>query len=92
VCPSVACSVQLKREMSEPYASKVEVVQDLIDRLGLTSCANVQIGGVLSKGISGGQAKRTNIGIALVFEPLVLFLDEPTSGLDSYRYAADNTH
>ena len=30
------------------------------------------------------QAKRTNIGIALITHPRVLFLDEPTSGLDSY--------
>ena len=30
------------------------------------------------------QAKRTNIGIAMITEPRVLFLDEPTSGLDSY--------
>ncbi len=34
--------------------------------------------------LAGGQAKRTNIGIALVSDPRVLFLDEPTSGLDSY--------
>ena len=33
---------------------------------------------------AGGQCKRTNIGIALVSDPRVLFLDEPTSGLDSY--------
>lgn len=30
------------------------------------------------------QSKRTNVGIALVSSPRVLFLDEPTSGLDSY--------
>lgn len=33
---------------------------------------------------AGAQAKRTNIGIALITNPQVLFLDEPTSGLDSY--------
>ncbi|CAL8464553.1 g4088 [Coccomyxa elongata] len=30
------------------------------------------------------RAKRTNIGIAMITNPRVLFLDEPTSGLDSY--------
>ncbi|VDN39995.1 unnamed protein product [Dibothriocephalus latus] len=36
------------------------------------------------RGISGGERKRTNIGIELITEPCVIFLDEPTTGLDAH--------
>lgn len=51
--------------------------------LDLESCRKTTIGSALQRGISGGQAKRVNIGLALLQRPPVLFLDEPTSGLDS---------
>ena len=35
------------------------------------------------RGISGGERKRTNIGMELIMDPSVLFLDEPTTGLDA---------
>lgn len=73
----------LKRPASEPSAVKRALVDDLLERLGLDKVRNTVIGNVLSRGISGGQAKRVNIGIALVTQPKVLFADEPTSGLDS---------
>lgn len=43
------------------------------------------MGGVLKKGISGGEKKRVSIGIEMLIDPAILFLDEPTTGLDSYN-------
>ncbi|GLC42438.1 hypothetical protein PLESTF_000812600 [Pleodorina starrii] len=77
-------TAELKRPLSEPLASKREAVEALISRLALEKCRDVRIGSPLKRGISGGQAKRTNVGIALITTPAVLFLDEPTSGLDSF--------
>ena len=57
--------------------------QEIIDRLGLQQCADTRIGGVMIKGISGGERKRTSIGYELITDPVVVLLDEPTSGLDS---------
>ena len=56
--------------------------------LGIEDCADTLIGGALIKGISGGQRKRTSIGVEIITDPALLFLDEPTSGLDSYSAAS----
>ena len=60
----------------------------MLAELGLTSCADAIIGGALIKGVSGGERKRTSVGVELVVKPAICFLDEPTSGLDSYSALA----
>lgn len=77
-------TAELKRPRSESRATKRAAVEELLNKLALTECRAVKIGNPLEKGISGGQSKRTNIGIALITNPRVLMLDEPTSGLDSF--------
>lgn len=52
--------------------------------LRLTKCQNTKIGGSLVKGVSGGERKRTAIGVELITDPQLIFLDEPTTGLDSF--------
>lgn len=70
-----------------PTLSKDEIeqmVEKLLADLGILECADVVIGGALIKGISGGQRKRTSVGVEVITDPELLFLDEPTSGLDSF--------
>ena len=77
------------RETFESYCiyrnlkNKKEISQEIIDKLKLNKCADTQVGGATIRGISGGEKKRTSIGVELVSSPSLLFLDEPTTGLDS---------
>lgn len=56
----------------------------MLGKLGLGVCEHTAIGNALKRGISGGQAKRVNIALAMITRPAIIFLDEPTSGLDSH--------
>lgn len=67
-------TAELKLPPSVSKESKQQLVEDMIEELGLESCRNVRIGSEMSRGISGGQAKRVNIGVALVTQPKILFL------------------
>jgi ABC-type multidrug transport system ATPase subunit len=60
-----------------------QIVQGLIVQLGLEGCQDVRVGALGEKGLSGGERKRTSIGVELVHNPSLVFLDEPTTGLDS---------
>lgn len=62
---------------------RINVVEQVLRELDISSIRNLKVGNPLEKVISGGQRKRLNIAIELIRGPGVLFLDEPTSGLSS---------
>ena len=71
----------MKLHPSEDICKRVD---DIISSLKLDKAANTKIGGSLVKGVSGGERKRTSIGVELITDPNMIFLDEPTTGLDSF--------
>jgi ABC-type multidrug transport system ATPase subunit len=60
-------------------------VLKMIKDLHLDKCINTKVGNDTKRGISGGERKRTSIGVELISDPMIIFLDEPTTGLDSYN-------
>ncbi|XP_037686158.1 broad substrate specificity ATP-binding cassette transporter ABCG2 [Choloepus didactylus] len=62
---------------------KNERINKVIQELGLDKVADSKVGTQFIRGVSGGERKRTSIGMELITDPSILFLDEPTTGLDS---------
>jgi ABC-2 type transport system ATP-binding protein len=62
-------------------------IEEVIDLAGLRQSEHV-----LSRRLSGGQARRLDFALALVGDPELIFLDEPTTGFDpAARRAAWDT-
>lgn len=78
----LAAQLRLPRELS--FADKMRTVDEVISELGLRKCEDTRIGNAKTRGVSGGERKRTSIALAILRSPTVLFLDECTSGLDSF--------
>ncbi|UJR24825.1 hypothetical protein I4U23_006199 [Adineta vaga] len=76
-------SANIRLPSSIPMKERIERVNQIIHDLDLQSCADTLIGTDFARGVSGGERKRTSIGMELVLSPNVLFLDEPTTGLDA---------
>lgn len=62
-------SALLKLPWSISYREKREIVDHLIQMLGLEAARNTRIGGTLLRGISGGEKRRVSIGIELITYP-----------------------
>lgn len=77
-----SANIRLPKEIS--YSQRVARVIKIISDLGLELCADTRIGTDFERGVSGGERKRTCIGMELVLAPNMLFLDEPTTGLYFY--------
>jgi len=90
-----------------PKAQRKERAADVLAVVGLGAHHKTLVGGslpggLLLRGLSGGERKRLSIAAGILAGPSVLYLDEPTSGLDSFaaltvmgylkRMARDNGH
>jgi len=60
-----------------------ETVDWVLEALSLSDVGEQRVGGMMARGISGGQKRRVCIGRALVSKPGAMFMDEPTSGLSA---------
>eukprot|EP00435_Cladocopium_sp_Y103_P048001 s455_g14.t1 len=77
-------SANLRLPNTYTKQDKLAMVEKMLKELGLEKCADTYIGDDMIRGVSGGEKKRTCVGIELIMKPKLIFLDEPTSGLDSY--------
>ncbi|KAI2627787.1 P-loop containing nucleoside triphosphate hydrolase protein [Hypoxylon sp. NC1633] len=76
-------SANLRLPPSTTEEERMRIVEEVILELGLKDCANTRIGNSQHRGCSGGEKRRTSIGVQLLANPSILFLDEPTTGLDA---------
>ncbi|CAF5003221.1 unnamed protein product, partial [Rotaria sp. Silwood1] len=77
---NLSFSINLRMPKEVSISEKNDCVDRVISELGLEGCANTRVGTEYLRGISGGEKKRTCIGMELVLSPKILFLDEPTTG------------
>lgn len=74
---------------SWPKPDRKQRVVEVLAAMGLKHRHKTMVGGSLPgglmlRGLSGGERKRLSIAAGILATPSIIFLDEPTSGLDSF--------
>ena len=65
------------------FGERTDLRDGVLEALGLSHVRHLPIGDEETRGVSGGQRRRTSIGVEMATAPLAVFLDEPTTGLDA---------
>ncbi|MDZ4182688.1 MAG: ATP-binding cassette domain-containing protein, partial [Candidatus Cloacimonadaceae bacterium] len=62
-------------------ANLKQKIANILNQVNLSHRRDTKVGDSKNKFLSGGERKRLNIALELLFEPTVIICDEPTSGL-----------
>jgi ABC-type multidrug transport system ATPase subunit len=79
-------SLDLKKALSS--SERELIVSNTLNKLGLKKVALTKVGDAKTRGLSGGEKKRLDIGNELLessSDSSYVFADEPTSGLDCFQ-------
>jgi ATP-binding cassette, subfamily G (WHITE), member 2 len=86
VLEAVLFHAHMRLGVDVPTATKLERARVVIGIAGLQGKEDARVGGrlpggILVRGLSGGEKRRLSLCCGIVAAPAVLFCDEPTSGM-----------
>ena len=79
MCPTAtgreALLFSSKLRSKQSKEKQLKIIDSVATSLKLTDCQNTHVGNDAIRGMSGGEKKRTSVGVELVVEPSLVFLD-----------------